>query len=398
MPPDAAWTAKGCFGIGRVYYTTQFNPQIAARERRGLALWGSWCDSNADTGELSSPPFEAPGILEIFVAGYPGKPGLSIFLELEDNHHRVPLLVRQDLQPHERWRRLHWWIPPDVRGRRVRLVAVDSAGGLGGWLGVSTPRRLSFLGLFLQQLPPALLTVLLFVLDFALFLLPGFALAGTLAIRQPIRARHVVILVIVTGAVLGYLSFWAFFFSKLLGRIFSIAVYLLSASMLFAAVRRKTTIRTNLKLVAEPFVYAALAGLCYTCFFFLFISPVASGAAHADERFFDQTRPGDNIIPLIFAEKIYSRQPLRPFCCGDWLSSDRPPLQAGIFLLERPLRLLGSVDLNYELLATALQCLWICGFILLSRVRRRSPSPHPAGTRITNLFWLPVLQQRLHLA
>src|SRR6185437_11790146 len=72
-------------------------------------------------------------------------------------------------------------------------------------------------------------------------------------------------------------------------------------------------------------------------------------------------RPGDNLIPFIFAERIYDRQPLKPFCCGDWLSSDRPPLQAGIFLLQRPLRFFGNTGLQYQLLGAALQCLWLCG-------------------------------------
>lgn len=361
IPRDSAWTSNGCFKPGAVYPTTQFDKSISARERRDVALWGSWCGSDATTGELLSSPFEAPGILELFVAGYPGSPGLAILLQREDNHARVPLLVRQDLQPREHWRKLHWRIPATIRGHQVRLIAVDSTSSWGGWLGIGTPRRLSFLGLLRQQASSALLTIFLFILDFALFLLPGFALAATLRAKRPLSALAVIVLVIATSATLGYISFWAFFFAKLFGRIFSFAVYLSSASMLVLALRRNIDIKTTAKLVVEPFCYVALAGLCYICFFFLFINPAASGATHADERFFDQIRPGDNVIPLIFAEKIYGRKPLRPFCCGEWLSSDRPPLQSGIFLLQRPLRLVGSIDLNYELLAAALQCLWICG-------------------------------------
>ncbi len=101
--------------------------------------------------------------------------------------------------------------------------------------------------------------------------------------------------------------------------------------------------------------------------FSLFSNPFDSGADVANLRFFDSARPGDNLIPLFFAEKIYAHQPVSPICCGDWLSSDRPPLQAGIFLLQRPLRLLGSVGLQYQLVGTVLQCLWICGVWTLLR-------------------------------
>jgi hypothetical protein len=80
-----------------------------------------------------------------------------------------------------------------------------------------------------------------------------------------------------------------------------------------------------------------------------------------DWRLFSGVLPGDNIIPWLFAERIYKRQPLIPFCCGDWLSSDRPPLQAGIFLFYWPLRLFGGEGLNYQLVASGLQCSWIFG-------------------------------------
>lgn len=101
-----------------------------------------------------------------------------------------------------------------------------------------------------------------------------------------------------------------------------------------------------------------------------FHNPLTSGADYARHRFFDEIRPGDNLIPLIFADRIYAHDPVRPFCCGDWLSSDRPPLQSGIVLLERPIHLLGNKELDYELLSAGLQCLWVCGvWCLLTALR-----------------------------
>ncbi len=218
-----------------------------------------------------------------------------------------------------------------------------------------------FSGSFRQQLPSAVLTVLLFLFDFALFLLPGFVLASVSASGKRLAALQIVVLIVAASATLGLFSFWAFFFSKLLGRIFSFSVYIASAGVLLSPLCRRTAIIAVAKSTAKPFLYAAVAGVCYLCFLFLFVDPVASGADYANQRFFDQIRPGDNIIPFFFAEKLYARQPLRPFCCGDWLSSDRPPLQTGIFLLQRTLRFVGTVRLHYELIAAALQCLWICG-------------------------------------
>jgi hypothetical protein len=169
-----------------------------------------------------------------------------------------------------------------------------------------------------------------------------------------------VIIVIVTGAALGYLAFWAFFFLKLLGKIFCYGAYALSATVLFSSVRSKFALKATAKQVAEPLLYTTLAGLCYLCFFFLFVDP-AQASIYASERFFVEIFPGDNVIPHILAEKIYSREPVRPFCCGDWLSSDRPPLEAGIVLLERLFPLTKNIDLRYELLTSGIQCFWICG-------------------------------------
>jgi hypothetical protein len=125
-------------------------------------------------------------------------------------------------------------------------------------------------------------------------------------------------------------------------------------------VRSKIALKATAKRVGEPLFYTTLAGLCYLCFFFLFTDP-SRASIFASERFFVDIFPGDNVVPHIFAEKIYLREPLRPFCCGDVLSSDRPPLEAGIVLLERLFPLTKDIDLRYELLTSAIQCFWICG-------------------------------------
>jgi hypothetical protein len=353
---EAAWSTQGCFKADSVYPSTQFGKEISHLDRRDLRLWGSWCESDKSTGALYSPIFEAPRILELLIAGYAGNPGLAMFLEREDDHSRFPLPVGR--QPRERWEKFQWWIPAHTQGHNVRLVALDNA--TASWLGVSSPRTISLAGLLEQQLRSSLLPILIFLAQLALFLWPGFVLASWLAAQRTIPTIYLVIIVIVTGAALGYLAFWAFFFLKLLGKIFCYGAYALSATMLFSSVRSKFALKATAKQVAEPLLYTTLAGLCYLCFFFLFVDP-AQASIYASERFFVEIFPGDNVIPHILAEKIYSREPVRPFCCGDWLSSDRPPLEAGIVLLERLFPLTKNIDLRYELLTSAIQCFWICG-------------------------------------
>jgi hypothetical protein len=180
------------------------------------------------------------------------------------------------------------------------------------------------------QLVSLVVPVGVFLLNFLLFVLPGFATASLISHRFPKRTVQIVIVVATVTATLGYLSFWIFFFNKLLGRIFSFVVYIAAGVICCKKDGRKLV----LEAISAPFGYAALIGAFYLCLFFLFANPLTSGGYYADTRYFEQVRPPDNVIPLIFAERIYSRQPLRPFCCGNWLSSDRPPLQSGIYLLE----------------------------------------------------------------
>ena len=212
----------------------------------------------------------------------------------------------------------------------------------------------------------------LYVIQLALLLLPGLAVTATVADKQTLRPIYAVITALTVSASFGYAAFWIYLESKLVGRIFSFAVIAISAGALARALKNRQ-IRILMKNIAGPCGYALTVGVCYLCLFFLFSEPFSSRVDLANERFFKDVRPGDNLIPFIFAERIYDRQPLRPFCCGDWLSSDRPPLQVGIFLLQRPIRIFGNTGLQYQLLATALQCLWLCGVWTLLEALRAPP-------------------------
>lgn len=203
----------------------------------------------------------------------------------------------------------------------------------------------------------------LYALDLALFLLPGFAIALLVSTRRNWCGERALMTMLVASASLGYIAFWVYFAGRSLGRAFSYGV-MGAALAITVALLRTPAARAVARTIAVPIGYVAAVGACYTCLLFLYQDPWPSGAEFANVRFFNSEAPGDNQIPLIFAERIYAHEPLEPFCCGDWRSSDRPPLQAGIFLLQRPFKL-GNVRLNYQLLATGLQCIWICGVWVL---------------------------------
>ena len=212
----------------------------------------------------------------------------------------------------------------------------------------------------------AALLALRCVAELVLFLLPGLAVTVAILRRKKLTALDSLITTIAASGALGYLAFWVYFANKTAGQIVSYG--LMAAALLFVLAARR---RRPLLVFDREFITPVACVLCLALFnlslLYLFVNPVKAGVDVANVRFFPQTRPGDNIIPFIFAQRIYDRAPIRPFCCGDWLSSDRPPLQAGIFLLQRPLRVAGNTGLQYQVLGTLLQCLWVCGVWTLLR-------------------------------
>jgi hypothetical protein len=77
----------------------------------------------------------------------------------------------------------------------------------------------------------------------------------------------------------------------------------------------------------------------------------------------------DNALPQFFAEHVAQVQPR--MLIGDWLGSDRPPLQSGIVLSLNPLtRGVPFANVSYQLLGSLLQCLWVVGLWTVARRMR----------------------------
>ena len=84
---------------------------------------------------------------------------------------------------------------------------------------------------------------------------------------------------------------------------------------------------------ALPLVLAGVIGvgvIALTCLF-----DAGSFSFLAANRFL-VNMPGDNQIPGLFADRLWSGQS-RGQVMADWLSSDRPPLQTGWLLLTKPI-------------------------------------------------------------
>jgi len=81
--------------------------------------------------------------------------------------------------------------------------------------------------------------------------------------------------------------------------------------------------------------------------------------------------PGDNVLPQLFGSYLLAPQRPLPMLPGGWSTSDRPPLQTCVYLVIRAvLPGADSSDLQYQVTATLLQCLWLPALWCLLRAAR----------------------------
>lgn len=200
------------------------------------------------------------------------------------------------------------------------------------------------------------------------------AVAATLfAVRRGVRAIPVLLAIALaaSGAV-GMLAFWSFYGDRVLGETFSYFVLLGSILLAAWSVYGGNLNRALLRRLGVPLALWALGSA-----FLLFL-----GFAHGDTSTplvtsatrFSGALPSDNAIPSFFTEWFFHHghhgpPPVYP---GEWLASDRPPLQVGYMLSQHPFGWSGT-QLDYQVLGVVLQQLWIVGLwalLVAARVGR----------------------------
>jgi hypothetical protein len=194
------------------------------------------------------------------------------------------------------------------------------------------------------------------------FVLTGLPLVAAMLLAARLGVRQVPVLLaigLVASGVLGLLGFWSYYGSHTLGEAFSYFV-LIGSLALVAWLLYNGRFETGLlRRLATPL---ALWGLGSA--FILFLGFVHGGnnepLVTAMTRF-SHLLPGDNYLPLYFAEYFFQHgHHGTPPDYASFLSSDRPPLQIGYALSQWPFGW-DSSQLDYQVLGVLLQQLWIVG-------------------------------------
>lgn len=196
-----------------------------------------------------------------------------------------------------------------------------------------------------------------------LALTPGVALLSVLARRVRLGPATGLGLLFAGAGVAAMAGLWAWFASPLAGRAFSVILLVVSVAAIGLFGRRGELRRLDL---STPLLLALAVGLAFTGLAFLQggIGSVHPGEA-IETRFWAKS---DNLLPLTFASHLAAHLPLSGYMQGQWLFSDRPPLETGFALLQWPLWG-GHQQLGYQLLSTGLQVSWLPALWTVLRVR-----------------------------
>lgn len=217
----------------------------------------------------------------------------------------------------------------------------------------------------------AILIVAVHVLLTVLPVVAGLAVASALGVRDRLLLLSIGLCSLL---VTGYLTFWMFWADATVGRIFAL---LLTPALAVVVALVGVPMRKHLKTIGSDLLRPFLLWVVSALLIFSLGSMYPSSrilTSTAKSRFVPAL-PIDNEVPLIVANALQaSHRPLPHPLYGIWDSSDRPPLQAGVYLSQEAL-LPGSdaQAVHYEVVGILLQGLWIFGIWgLLAAVRARA--------------------------
>jgi hypothetical protein len=200
--------------------------------------------------------------------------------------------------------------------------------------------------------------------------LPAVA-AALLASRWGLRSIPLLLgVALAASGMTAIVSFWLFYARPMVGETGSFFFAFASVGAV-AWCWRQGVDRTVLRQLATPFALWALASA-----FVVFLGFIHGGTGEpmvASTVRFSHPLPPDNDIPRFFADYFYLHgHGGTPPPFGDWLSSDRPPLQVGYVLAQRPFGW-DDFGLHYEVLGVVVQQLWTLGLWALLCAGRLTP-------------------------
>lgn len=302
---------------------------------------------DAAHGDLQTSNFPAgTPVVSLAFAGYPAIQGMSLEVVSTDGQRRERVVVED---PGESWKIAKITIPQKMRDGDFFIRLEDRATSVFGWAGMAAP------------LPPAIpyeLTMALAVVALQSWLVLACCLWPS-SWRAPEQTTGGLLLL----GLISLLTFFCYVRSPPLGRAIAIAAWLiiplLATVRLSKGARAMDRLRTH-ALAFLPCLVLALLVLWIGLPLQEWTGQDSQVPAHRWMKM-----PIDNWLPYILAAMVHEGRLDVPMF-GDWLSSDRPPLQSGLFLLFKSIQA-NANGLQYQATSTWAQTLVLVPLAMLLR-------------------------------
>ncbi len=319
--------------------TAENSPYLAV-DRANEDARISYCEGGDGwTGVVRTGPYPSgTSSIAIRLAGYPSQPGLELALVSTDRSVRETVHV-PDIAESWETRLLH--VPKSLAEHALFIEITDESTANRGWAGIALPRAT-----LVSDIALSALNLLLVILLAHLW---TTWLGAQLPSWQPALGRPATAILALGG--FSIIAFSAWCFSPKVGRV---------VSLLLLAIPFAGVLHSSRRDVIQQWVCLNRRFLpAVTLAFFVLWIGLFPFDWNGDRWHVPASRwislPVDNWIPLVFAQMLGSGEIRQPMI-GDWLSSDRPPLQTGLYLLFLPTRFT-TEGLFYQALATWAQCL-----------------------------------------
>jgi hypothetical protein len=358
-PVPDSWKASGNFRDGRpphgppreIIYSSEVDNHYWIVDRY----------TGNGSGKLESVPFPAPTWISLLVMGDLTKPMNQVYFRLVDRDERFPIEAQGDLP----WRRATHRLPSHWLGKPIQLAAVAGPRERYNGFGVGSPSSIGSGSLLALQLR-TWTSLPAFLVGLGLFLLPGLPIA-LWTTRQEITAPYLLVpIAIVFSCVAGYLVFWAYFWNQSFGLIAGVAI--LFGSGIWTLIEMRRNLHGRSLLLSEDFVRPLRLMVLMGLFYLALLQSVELSVPYEVAprlRFTEFILAVDNELPYRLADSLYNGQDPRPIVKG-WKSSDRPPLQAALLLLQMPLLYRTNHPKDHGLVASiAMQCAWVPAVLAL---------------------------------
>jgi hypothetical protein len=142
-----------------------------------------------------------------------------------------------------------------------------------------------------------------------LFLVPGLAIAGWVHSRYSLDIVRIVSCVLVGSGIAGYLAFWPYLISSLIGKIVAVGILLLSLVAFYHAKPIEKHLLRALFICASSMI---LVTTFYSAIGFLYTRSDDTGI-QAARRFTSWTLPDDNVLSYALADDLSGGKSFRPF-------------------------------------------------------------------------------------